>query len=85
MSSAVVNVHMCGREEGKRGQWGLGKGTTVQMGQLSMGGVEVSFFVQRATIPNKRLLFLNYYTPHMLLIFHMRFLYCMSKKIYSNL
>ncbi len=51
-----------------------------------MGGVEVSFFVQRATIPNKRLSFLHYYTPHMLLILCMRLLCCMSKKnIFSPL
>jgi hypothetical protein len=27
MLSVVVNVHMCGQERGKRGQWELGKGT----------------------------------------------------------
>ncbi len=54
MSSVVVNVHMCGREEGKRG---LGKGTRNGPVDSEHGA---SFFVQRATIPSKRVPFFKF-------------------------
>jgi hypothetical protein len=63
ISSEVVDVNICGREEEKGGQ-----ASGLKMGQLtlSMGsaGVEVCFFVQRATIPSKRVLFTFTNTTH---------------------
>ncbi len=42
--SVVVSINMCGREGGKRGQWGLSKGTK-KMRQLtmSMGSARAQF------------------------------------------
>jgi hypothetical protein len=56
MSLVMVNVRMCGQKGGKGDVGGQVRG--LKMGQLilSMGPAraEVPFFVQRATIPGKR-------------------------------
>jgi hypothetical protein len=53
---------MCWREGGKREQWRLVKGTKKGQLTLSMGParVEIHFFVQRATIPSKRVIFFTF-------------------------
>ncbi len=63
MSSVVVTVRMCWREGGKREQWMLVKGPKKGQLTLSMGParVEICFFVQRATVPSKRVTFLHVY------------------------
>jgi hypothetical protein len=59
MSSVVVNVRIYGREGGKRDGGEQARG--LKMGQLtlSMGPARaaVSFLLQRATIPSKRVIF----------------------------
>jgi hypothetical protein len=56
MSFVVINVCMCGREWEKKEAVGDRQG--LKMGQLTLSRgparVEVGFFVQRATIPSKR-------------------------------
>jgi hypothetical protein len=38
MSSVVINVHMCWQDGGKRGQWGLIKGTENEAVDFETGG-----------------------------------------------
>jgi hypothetical protein len=54
LSSMFIVITCMGGKEGKRGQWGLGKGTK-KVGHLSLSmgpaRAEVRNYVQRATIP----------------------------------
>jgi hypothetical protein len=58
MSSLVIVFTCVGGKGRKRGQWGQSKGLKMGQWTLSMGQVraEVCSYIQRATIPRKRVI-----------------------------
>jgi hypothetical protein len=62
MLSVFINLRMCGWEGENGGRGGLVKGTKngAVDSEHRPGRVKVRFFVQRATIPSKRVIFYIY-------------------------
>jgi hypothetical protein len=79
MSSVVVNVCILGWQRGEKGDVG-GQARGLKIGQLTLSNgparAEVCFLVQRATIPNKRVLFTMVNNIHAFNIVYMHAMLC---------